>query len=105
MHRAEIMALHGDWSDAVEEARHAAEWLVSPPGHPAAGLAFYQLGELYRLRGELANAEDSYRQASRWGRDPQPGLALLRLAQGQTDDAAAAIRRVAHEVADPVSRA
>jgi DNA-binding CsgD family transcriptional regulator len=104
VHRAEIMALHGDWPDALEEARRAAEMLVAPPGRPAAGLAFYQLGELNRLRGAFVAAEEAYRQASHWGRDPQPGLALLRLAQGQFDDAAAAVRRVMHEAADPVSR-
>jgi hypothetical protein len=45
----------------------------------ALGLAFYQQAELHRLRGEFAKAEEAYRQASRFGREPQPGLALLRL--------------------------
>ena len=96
VHRSEVMTLHGAWPDAMEEAPsgRAAD---GPPGRPAAGLAFYQQGELHRLRGELAEAEDAYRQASQWGRDPQPGLALLRLAQGQVDTAAAAIRRVVDE--------
>jgi DNA-binding CsgD family transcriptional regulator len=104
VHRSEIMALHGAWPDAMEEAERAAERLSDPPGHPAAGLAYYQQGELHRLRGEFARAEEAYRQASQWGRDPQPGLALLRLAQGQVDTAAAAIRRVVDEAADRVSR-
>jgi ATP/maltotriose-dependent transcriptional regulator MalT len=104
VHRSEIMTLHGAWPDAMDEARRAAERLTAPPGRPAAGLAFYQQGELHRLRGELADAEDAYRQASQWGRDPQPGLALLRLAQGQVDSAAAAIRRVVDEASDVVSR-
>jgi DNA-binding CsgD family transcriptional regulator len=104
VHRSEIMTLHGDWPDALAEARRAAERLAAPPGQPAAGLAFYQLGELYRLRGEFASAEGAYRQASQWGRDPHPGLALLRLAQGEVDDAAAAVRRVMHEAADVVTR-
>jgi DNA-binding NarL/FixJ family response regulator len=99
------MTLHGAWSDAMEEARRAATRLTDPPpGRPAAGLAFYQQGELHRLRGELAEAEDAYRQASRWGRDPQPGLALLRLAQDQVDTAAAAIRRVVDEADGFVAR-
>jgi DNA-binding CsgD family transcriptional regulator len=103
VHRAEIMALHGAWPDAMVEARRAAERLSAPP-RPAAGLAFYQQGELHRLRGELTRAEEAYRQASQWGREPQPGLALLRLAQGQVDTAAAAIRRVVDEAADFTSR-
>jgi ATP/maltotriose-dependent transcriptional regulator MalT len=98
------MALQGAWPDAMDEARRAAERLSAPPGHPAAGLAFYQQGELHRLRGELTRAEEAYRQASQWGRDPQPGLALLRLAQGQADTAGAAIRRVVEEASDGVSR-
>jgi DNA-binding CsgD family transcriptional regulator len=104
VHRSEIMALHGAWPDAMDEARRAAKRLAAPPGQPAAGLAFYQQGELHRLQGEFARAEDAYRQASQWGRDPQPGLALLRLAQGQVDTAAAAIRRVVDEASDSVSR-
>jgi DNA-binding CsgD family transcriptional regulator len=104
VHRSEVMALHGAWPDAMDEARRAAKRLTAPPGQPAAGLAFYQQGELHRLRGEHAKAEDAYRQASQWGRDPQPGLALLRLAQGQVDTAAAAIRRVVDEASDFVSR-
>jgi ATP/maltotriose-dependent transcriptional regulator MalT len=98
------MALHGAWPDAMDEARRAAERLTAPPGQPAAGLAFYQQGELHRLRGEHARAEDAYRLASQWGRDPQPGLALLRLAQGQVDTAAAAIRRVVDEASGFVAR-
>jgi DNA-binding CsgD family transcriptional regulator len=104
VHRSEIMTLHGAWPDALDEARRAAERLSAPPGQPAAGLAFYQQGELHRLRGELPRAEEAYRQASQWGREPQPGLALLRLAQGQVDTATAAIRRVVDEAAGFVAR-
>jgi DNA-binding CsgD family transcriptional regulator len=104
VHRSEVMTLHGAWPDAMDEARRAAERLTAPPGRPAAGLAFYQQGELHRLRGELAEAEDAYHQASQWGRDPQPGLALLRLAQSQVDTAAAAIRRVVDEAFGFVAR-
>ncbi|HEY5857972.1 MAG TPA: LuxR C-terminal-related transcriptional regulator [Aldersonia sp.] len=104
VHRSEIMALKGDWPDAMEEAERAGEWLSGPPGEPAAGLAFYQQGEVHRLRGETASAEEAYRRANQWGRDPQPGLALLRLAQGNVDSAAAASRRVVGEASDRVSR-
>ncbi|MDP8961333.1 MAG: LuxR C-terminal-related transcriptional regulator [Actinomycetota bacterium] len=103
VHRAEIMQMHGDWPDAIEEAQRACQ-LLSQPSHPSAGAAFYQLGELQRLRGEFAKAEEAYRQASQWGRDPQPGLARLRLAQGQVDTAEAAIRRCMDEAQDRVTR-
>ena len=93
VHRAEIMQLHGAWPDAVDAAERACERLLRRP-QPAVGAAFYQQAELHRLRGEFKQAETAYQQASRWGREPQPGLARLRLAQGQVDAAAAAIRRV-----------
>jgi DNA-binding CsgD family transcriptional regulator len=104
IHRAEIMQLHGAWPDALEEARQAGERFSRPPGHPAAGSAFYRQAELHRLRGHVAKAEEAYRHASRWGREPQPGLALLRLAQGQVDAAAAASRRVVEEARDHLAR-
>jgi DNA-binding CsgD family transcriptional regulator len=101
VHRAEIMQIEGAWQDALEEARAARARLERPPGHPAVADALYQQAELYRLRGELARSEEAYRQASRSGREPQPGLALLRLAQGQVEAAAAATRRA---VAEPRGR-
>jgi DNA-binding CsgD family transcriptional regulator/tetratricopeptide (TPR) repeat protein len=101
VHRAEIMAFHGAWPDAAAEVQLACERLS---GEPAVGAAFYQQAELHRLRGHFTDAEDAYRLASHWGREPQPGLALLRLAQGQDDAAQAAIRRVADEAEGPVAR-
>lgn len=98
--RAELMQHHGEWPDAMGEIRRACEWLARSPGQPGLGLALYQQAELHRLRGELARAEDAYREASRCGRNPQPGLALLRLARGEIDDAATAIRRTVEEAVD-----
>ena len=104
VYRAEIMRLHGAWAEAMDEAQRARERLSEPPGQPAVGMAFYQMAELHRLRGEFAKAEEGYRQASQWGREPQPGLAQLRLAQGRVDAAGAAIRRVVDEAQDRVTR-
>jgi DNA-binding CsgD family transcriptional regulator len=101
LHRAEIMQLHGAWGEAANEAKRAGERLS---GRPAVGMAFYQQAELHRLRGAFADAENAYRQADQWGREPQPGLAMLRLAQGQVDAAAVAIRRVVDEASDWVTR-
>ena len=99
--RSEILRLQGDWSEALEEARRACRVLTDPTSGSGAGAAFYERGELHRLRGELAEAEEAYREASRRGRMPQPGLALLRLAQGRTEDAASAIRRAVEEATVP----
>ena len=102
--RAEILQLHGSWSDAMEEAARACERLVAPPPKPAAGMAVYQCGELHRLRGEFAKADEAYRRASELGRKPQPGLALMRLAQGDVDGALSSIRRVMDETRDVTFR-
>jgi DNA-binding CsgD family transcriptional regulator len=105
IHRAEIMQLRGAWSDALDEAQRACDRLADPRGQRVLGSAFYLRGELHRLRGELADAEHAYRLANESGRDPQPGLALLRLAQGRVDDADSAVRRVLSEAEDPMNRA
>jgi DNA-binding CsgD family transcriptional regulator len=94
------MQLHGAWHDALSEAQSACEPSSSPSPRAPMGAALYQRGEIHRLRGEFAAAEESYRQASQCGRNPHPGLALLRLAQGQADVACAAIRRAAEETRD-----
>ena len=102
--RAEIMQLHGAWPDAIEEAERACEWLSRPPTQRALGAAFYRVGELHRLRGEIDSAEEAYRQASQWGREPQPGLAQLRLGQGQIEAAGTAICRALDETAERRTR-
>ncbi len=102
VHRSEIMLLHGAWPDAMEEAVRACERLTA---EPAVGAAFYQRAELHRVRGEFDKAEAAYRRANELGREPQPGLARLRLAQGKVDAADAAIRRVVDEAQDPMARA
>ena len=104
VHRSEIMQLRGEWTGAMEQARQACDHLSEPAGDPVLGMALYQQAELLRLRGELSAAEEAYRQASGWGHAVQPGLALLRLAQGRRADALAAIRRTLDEIDGPVPR-
>jgi len=104
-HRAEIMQVRGTWPDALEEARRAAERLLATDNRSAAGAALYRQGELHRLQGDYAAAEQAYREASRCGCEPQPGLALLRLAQGHNEVAEASIRRVLGETAEQAKRA
>jgi ATP/maltotriose-dependent transcriptional regulator MalT len=101
VHRAEILQLGGAWTDALTAAESASERCMGV-NRAAAAAAFYQQGEVHRLRGEFAAAEAAYRDASQWGWDPQPGLAQLRLAQGRTAAAAAAVRRAVEE---PTARA
>ena len=106
VYRSQVMQLRGAWPDAMDEVRRACDWLSHRPGPPGVvGMAFHQLAELHRLRGQLAEAEEAYREASRWGPPPQPGLALLRLAQGRVDAAAAAIRTALDEAPDRLARA
>jgi DNA-binding CsgD family transcriptional regulator len=105
LHSAQVMHVHGDWSDAVESAHRACERLAEPLNSLTLGGAHYVEGDLRRLRGEFGAAEDSYRSANEHGCEPQPGLALMRLAQGRIDTAAASIRRVLGEAVGPVFRA
>ena len=96
VHRSEILQLRGEWSAASSEAQRACDW-YEERGLTPAGRAFYQRAELHRLHGELEAAEALYRVAGEYGFEPQPGLSLLRLAEGRLEPAAAAIRRVVDE--------
>jgi DNA-binding CsgD family transcriptional regulator len=94
VHRAEIMRLRGDWSLALEEAQTASRHAEVRNHRAALGEAAYLQGEVHRLRGAFGAAEEAYRKASGYGREPYPGLALLRVEQGRVDAALTAIRRV-----------
>lgn len=104
VHRAQILQLHGAWPAAMDIAQSVAEDRAARAATPAIGPAFYCKAELHRLRGEFARAEDAYREASRWGQAPEPGLALMRLAQGKVDAAAATLGRALDEASLPTDR-
>jgi DNA-binding CsgD family transcriptional regulator len=105
LYRAEVMQLRGNWDRAEQDARDACGLLTSGGGRPMAGAAFYRVGEIHRLRGEFAKAEAAYATANQRRRKPYPGLALLRLAQGEIDAAAGSIRGAIVETRAPAARA
>lgn len=119
VHRAEVLRLAGAWPEAMTEAEHACRWMTEaidrleapasvralPSFKFPVGPAFYELGEIHRLRGNFEEAEAAYKQASQYGRAPQPGLARLRLAQGRNDAAAASVRRGLQEALNRPQRA
>jgi len=105
MHRAELMQLRGQWPQALDEARLAGERFARRSNDAAVGDALYRQGEILRLQGNLAAAEEAYRAASRSGREPQPGLAQLRHAQGRSEAATAAIEQALAATTNWVERA
>ena len=102
--KAEISQFHGDWFSALQEASDACEILTKPPGRSAAGLAYYRKAELLRLTGNEMEADEAYRNASKWGRIAHPGLALLRLHQGQHKAAEVSIKNTLQETSDVPKR-
>lgn len=105
VHRAEVTQLRGDWRLALQEARRAKAQFAKAMNSSAAGHALYRQGEVHRVQGHFDKAEAAYRESARCGYEPQPGLALLRLAQSRTIAATSAIRRSLSETTDPVRRA
>ena len=105
LHRAEMLELEGAWAEALVEARHACDRLAEPVNLAALSGACMIEGDLLRLMGDFDGAGAAYQRAIEYGRDPQPGLALLRLAQRRVDVADAMIRRALDECADPIARA
>ena len=105
VHRSEILQMNGDWSKSISQAQNAFRHLAGTVDRDAAAAARYQEADICRLRGEFAAAERAYRESSYLGHEPQPGLALLRLAQGRGKQAAASIRRVLGAHANSLQRA
>lgn len=105
VHRAEIMRLRGWWAEAEQDARQACDELI---GHGIPALAangFNEVGIIRVRMGDLPAAEDAFRQAHELGSDAMPGLALLRLAQGQQQAAMALMDRALVETKEALHRA
>ena len=105
VHRAELHHLSGSWATAYQESERAATHTAGQLNQLVRGKAAYVQGEMHRLAGDFAAAERSFREANARGYEPQPGLALLRLVQGNPDSAAAAIRRAIGESTQMLRRA
>ena len=103
IHRAEIMRLRGDWPEAEKTALAACEEVHDFDRLVTAG-GYYEIGEIRRRRGDFAAAEEAFRTANELGRSPQPGLALLQLAQGKVESAVAGVTRRLAEMDEPLER-
>ena len=104
VHRGQIMRAQGAFDEALTEFDLAVRRYLTAQTPHAAGLAMAERGDVLRIRGDLTAAQKAYDKAAGFGHEPQPGLALLWLAQGRTEAAAAAIRRLLGETAGPVHR-
>src|SRR5690606_35485248 len=104
VHRGQLMRIRGEWSAALDEFARAAERYRQVGAPDAIGQSAYEAGDVHRLRGDWQQADDAYQVAADHGYDPQPGLALLWLAHGQTDAARQALDRLLAEGGGPVQR-
>lgn len=98
IHRAEVMRLRGNWSEALSEAMTATNELMEF-NFSVAALGFYEIGLIRLKTGDYPAAEESFTRAHELGLEPQPGLAMLRLMQGKPEAAASALRRSLDDLA------
>jgi DNA-binding CsgD family transcriptional regulator len=103
--QAAVERRHGRWEAALGAAERACVSPIAELDQTAAASASYQQGEILRLRGERKRAEAAYRQAGELGLDPQPGLALLRLAEGDGAAASASLHRALGEARSSLEQA
>jgi class 3 adenylate cyclase len=105
VNRAEVLRHRGAFEEAEEQALSAVEELrtFSPR---VAGEALYEIGEINLRLGRLAKAAEAFDQAHGFGRDPEPGLSLLQLAEGKVEAAARSMRHaLGDEAMLPLARA
>jgi DNA-binding NarL/FixJ family response regulator len=98
--RAELKQLNGLWAEAIDEL----EQVGADEDRWVSGRAALVRGNLDLLLGRFDSAEECFTAAAGLGEDPQPGLALLRLARGSTQAAAAMVRRALAETHQPGRR-
>jgi DNA-binding CsgD family transcriptional regulator/tetratricopeptide (TPR) repeat protein len=103
VHKARLMQQRGRWPEAEIEAQQACDELRLVHVYTTAQ-GYYEVGEIKRLTGDYAAAEELFRLAHQLGFDPQPGLARLRLTQGKTEAAIAGIRRALDDAPDRLAR-
>ncbi|MDQ2912117.1 MAG: hypothetical protein M3T56_02565 [Chloroflexota bacterium] len=105
VYRAEVVAQHGSWAQAEQEARKACEELQRYQISEVAALGFYAIGQIRLRMGDLPAAEEAFRHAHELGAVPEPGLALVHLAQGDAAAAAASLRRALTNESERFGRA
>jgi DNA-binding NarL/FixJ family response regulator len=93
IYRGEVLGLRGAWAEAEREIGEAAAELLAHKPYAAAA-AFDAVGEIRRRRGDIAGAEEAFSRAAELGHEAQPGMALVRLAQGRADSAGASLAAI-----------
>ncbi len=105
VHRAEIVALRGAWAQAEQEVRQACEELQRYQISLSAAAGFYRLGEIRMRMGDLSAANEQFRRAHELGMVPEPGMSLVRLAEGDAESAGSSLRRALANERDMLNRA
>lgn len=105
VHRAEIVALRGAWAEAEQEVRQACEELQRYELSSVVAQGFYQIGEIRMRMGDLPAAKDAFRRAHELGMVPEPGMSLVRLAEGDAATAGSSLRRALASESDHFNRA
>lgn len=103
VHRAQLLQVHGDWTRAEDEIAQVCHHLETM-NVTAVGLALYELGEVRRMRGDLPAAAAAYAQAHEHGIEPQPGLALVWVAEGDPASALDALKACEARTTDPLAK-